>query len=151
MLNLNTYQIKWYPDSLFDLFVVNLKAYFSPLLLFYRLNTAYCVDVLVCLLNTASVFDLFSDLPKEELPMTGRDGQQYQWQKSHNVLSLRPAEDKERHDPISETQTTKTAWWTQHGLYDVLAIVTYGFADVTKGIDVLKVNSYIFCHILSYK
>lgn len=124
MLNLNTYQIKWYPDSLFDLFVVNLKAYFSPLLLFYRLNTAYCVDVLVYLLNTASVIDLFSDLPKEELSMTGRDGQQYQWQKSHNVLSLRPAEDKERHDPISETQTTKTAWWTQHGLYDVLAIVT---------------------------
>lgn len=26
--NVNTYQIKWYPDSLFNLFVVNLKTYF---------------------------------------------------------------------------------------------------------------------------
>lgn len=114
--NVNTYQIKWYPDSLFNLFVVNLKTYPPPpppLLLFYRLHTAYCVHVLVYSLNTASVFDLFSDLPKEELPMTGRDGQQNQWQKSHNVLSLRPAKDKERHGQIIRDQTTKTAWWTQ--------------------------------------
>lgn len=81
--SVNTYQIKWYPDSLFNLFVVNLNLFPPPtqpppLLQFYRLHTAYCVNVLVYSLNTASVFDLFSDLPKEELPMTGRDGQQYQ-------------------------------------------------------------------------
>lgn len=110
--NVNTYQIKWYPDSLFNLFVVNLKTYFPhpPTPFATVLQTRYCrycVHVLVYSLNTASVFYFFSDLPKEELPMTGRNGQKYQWQKSHNVLSLRPAKDKERHDQISETKRQK--------------------------------------------
>lgn len=123
--SVNTYQIKWYPDSLFNLFVVNLKTYPpTPLLLFYRLHTAYCVHVLVYSLNTASVFDLFSDLPKEELPMTGRDGQQHQWQKSHNVLSLRPAKDKERHGQIIRAQTMNT----------IAPLWRFGDCDVTTSV-----------------
>lgn len=65
--NVNTYQIKWYPDSLFNLFVVNLKTYFPhpPTPFATVLQTRYClycVHVLVYSLNTASVFFFTSSL-----------------------------------------------------------------------------------------
>lgn len=43
--NVNSYQIKWYPDSLFNLFVVNLKTYFphSPTPFATVLQTPYCL------------------------------------------------------------------------------------------------------------
>lgn len=47
----------WYPDSLFNLFVVNLKTYPpTPLLLFYRLDTAYTVYTSWCIHWTPPVF-----------------------------------------------------------------------------------------------
>lgn len=54
--------------------------------------------------------------------MAGRDCQHYQRQERHDVLSLRPAEDKERHDPILET-TKRRKRLDEH----ILGIVTYQF------------------------
>lgn len=145
MLNFNTYQIKWYPDSLFDLFVVNLKAYFSPLLLFYRLNTAtsWCIYwtppvFLTCSLtyqrkNSRWLAVMASNINDRRVIMYSLFVQLKT--KSAMIQYQRP----KRRKRLDEHNMASMTFWR---------LWRNGFADVTKGIDVKSKLIHFLSHFV---